>query len=247
MAYVPISQELHGDKRWVRHSSMLFAKTDTVAPLLLSDLAIAVQALPIAFVKHEQGFVLVALMGFRSNENLLVSPQGEWLSEYMPAIYRSSPFELLPVQDHHVLGIDEACIIDGNSNEGEPFFNGNGEITQGISEAFEKVQRINSTRQITQHICVVLMQHNLIEPWPISFDEGDNKQEISGLHRINEEAINALTDEAFLELRHANALPLVYAQLYSMRNLNFLARLAEQRPVASNKAANNETFSFAGL
>ena len=39
MAYVPISKELHGDKSWVRHSSLLFAKADTVAPLLVGDLA----------------------------------------------------------------------------------------------------------------------------------------------------------------------------------------------------------------
>ena len=245
MAYVPISKELHGDKRWVRHSSMLFAKADTVAPLLVSDLAAAVHALPIAFVEYEQQFVLVSVMGLRPEENLLISPQGEWLSEYMPALYRSSPFALLPAQDHHVLAIDESCI--SNAQGSEPFFNSDGEITESIKDAFERVQRINASRQMTQLICAALSENNLIKRWPITLNDGVNKQEVAGIYCIDEEALNALDDASFLSLRQTNALPVAYAQLYSMQKVSLLARLAEQRPVVTNEASANDTFSFAGL
>lgn len=247
MAYVPISQELHGDKRWVRHPSMLFAKADTVAPLLVGDLSAALHSLPIAFMKHENRFILVVMMGLRPAENLLVSAKGEWLSEYMPAIYRSSPFQLLPIQGqgHHALAIDEACLT--SSNEGESIFDVSGEVTESTREILERVQRINATNQLTQQICDVLAEHAVLKTWPITLDDGRNKQEVNGLYCIDEEALNALSDDAFSVLRHANALPVIYAQLYSMQKLSFLARMAEQRQTYAKEEAANETFSFAGL
>lgn len=243
MAYVPLSKESHGGKGWTRHSSMLFAKADTVSPLQFSDLSAAVQSLPIGFVKHEEQFVLVTLMGLRPEENLLVSPQGEWLCEYMPALYRSSPFDLLPSGDQYFLAIDDACIAD----DGEALFAEDGEITQNVRDVFERVQSINETKALTQHACSVLAQNNLIKPWPITFTDGANKQEIAGLYCVDEEAFNALSDETFLLIRQAQALPLVYAQFYSMRNLSVLGRLAEHRPTITNEASANDTFSFAGL
>lgn len=246
MAYVAISQELHGDKRWVRHPSLLFANTDTVAPLLVSDLASAVQALPIGFIKQEQGFVLVVLMGLRADENVLVSSKGEWLSEYMPAIYRSSPFELLAAGDHQVLSIDETCIRDGDGDEGELFFE-EGVITDSIRDVFERVQQINATRTTTQNICMVLAEHEILKPWPITISDGPNQQEVRGLYCVDEEALNALPDEKFLALRRTHALPVAYAQLYSMQKLTHLARLAQQRPAVLQQESTQEIFSFAGL
>jgi hypothetical protein len=245
MAYVPINQESHGNKRWIRHPSMLFAKADTVAPLFVSELASAIQTLPIGFVKDGDNFVLVVMMGLRAGENLLVSAQGEWLSkDYMPAIYRSSPFELLSNGDQSFLAIDESCLSD---IEGESIFSESGEVTEGIKEVFERVQRINSTRQMTNNICNYLSSFDLIAPWPITLNDGTNKLEINGLYRINEDAFNELSDEAFLTLRHQNALPLIYAQLYSIQRLTYLALLAEHRPASANKLPKNDTFSFAGL
>lgn len=245
MAYVPISQEVHGNKSWVRHSSMLFAKNELLAPLFISDLAAAVQALPIAFVKHEGSYALVVVMGLRPGENLLVSPQGEWLSEYMPSIYRSSPFELLPIQDDYALGIDESCIR--NKGEGQPFFNENGVITESMRDVLNRTQNINETRQLTQHVCSVLAKYDLIKPWALTLNDGGSKQTIDGLYLIDEQALNNLPDETFVELRKANSLSLIYAQLFSMKKISYLAKLADHRPVISEEPQKNETFNFSGL
>jgi hypothetical protein len=246
MVYVPIDQDLHGNKRWTRHPSMLFAKAETVAPLFVTDLASAMQTLPIAFVKHEERFVLVVMMGLRAGENLLVSAQGEWLSkDYMPSIYRTSPFELLSNGNNVVLAIDEACLSD--SNEGKKIFNEGGGITDEMRDVFERVQNINSGRQMTNHICNLLNEYGLIKPWVITLNDGTNKLEIDGLYRVDEEVLNSLPDEDFVILRQQSAIPLIYAQLYSMQKLGYLAKLAEHRPAVSNSSTSNDTFSFAGL
>jgi hypothetical protein len=245
MAYVPISQELHVAKSWAPHPSMLFAKKDIFSPLLVSDLSSAVQALPIAFIKRGESFTLVVLTGLKHEENLLVSPQGEWIADFMPSVYRTSPFELLPTPDGYTLGIDESCLR--NKGEGQALFNDDGTIADATTEIFDRVLRINETRNLTQYICTLLANFNLIKPWNIKLNEGSHTQHIEGIYLVDEQAMNELPDESFSILRHANALPVVYAQLYSMKNINFLGRLAETSRISNKVESGSETFNFSGL
>ena len=50
---------------------------------------------------------------------------------------------------------------------------------------------------------------------------------VEGLYRIDEAALNALPDDAFMPLRKTGALPLAYAQLLSMNQLALLPKAAE--------------------
>lgn len=252
--YIPISIELHEDKHWVRHTSIAFAKADTVAVLYANELVSAMHAMPIAFIRQEQGFALVVVMGLNPGENLFVSADGRWLSNYMPVTYRSSPFELLNVagsENQQTLCIDEACVTE--NTEGEPFFNEEGKITESIAQAFEMVQNFNKARQLTHQICSVLAEHNLIEPWEITLNNGTEGLPVNGLYKVNETALNALSNEAFLTLRHANALPVAYAQLLSMQKLDVLTQLIQLAQASSPTEAagetdfERETFNFSGL
>ena len=252
--YVPISTEVHRDKRWVRHTNLLFAKSETVAPLFVNELAAALQAMPLAFIKQEAGFSLVVVMGIRPRENLFVSGSGSWMAPYVPTIYRSSPFELWAVPseaNQEILCIDDACVVEGD--EGEPFFNDDGQVSETISTIMEQVKILNSSRQLTQLICAALAEHNLFEPWPIILNDGVEDQTINGLYQINETVLNNLPSEAFLALRKIGALPVAYSQLLSMTNMSVLAGLI-QRPElyagvnsAMDKGEASETFNFAGL
>ena len=49
---------------------------------------------------------------------------------------------------------------------------------------------------------------------------------MEGLYRIDEAALNALPDDAFLSLRKPGALPLAYAQLMSMSQFGKLQQAA---------------------
>jgi hypothetical protein len=63
--------------------------------------------------------------------------------------------------------------------------------------------------------------------------------------------LNNLSDEAFLALRHAAALPVIYAQLLSMNNIQHLADLLKHRTheiaEASKPKEEEGTFNFSGL
>jgi len=58
--------------------------------------------------------------------------------------------------------------------------------------------------------------------------QGDaGEQNVAGLFRIDEAALNQLPAEAFMELRDAGALLCAYCQLLSMQHLQTLGQLAQ--------------------
>ncbi|WP_052028633.1 SapC family protein [Pseudomonas syringae] len=247
--YVPINNEIHKDKRWIRPTSLAFLANEVIAPLFADEVAEAMHAMPIAFIPHNDGFALVAVMGLKPGGNLLVSRDGRWQSSYMPFVYRSRPFQLLDTNekgDQQVLCIDEAC-ISADDDKGEPFFE-NGEITDFIQKIFTQEQRYKANRQLTTHISTILAEHDLIKPWNIVIDESSGDQQpLVGLYRVDEVALNALSDEAFLALRQANALAVIYSHLLSLQNINALsARLPAVEPL-EDATSSRETFDFAGL
>jgi hypothetical protein len=250
-SYVPINHEMHRDKNWLRHTSLDFAKVDTVAPLFVNELAEALQSMPIAFIKEGDRFILVVVMGLRPNENLLVSDDKRWLTNYMPVVYRSSPFDIRRVQGQEntlTLCIDTACVAD--SGQGEEFFTPSGELTETVDEIFKMLQLLNSNRALTEHICSVLSKHNLIMPWDITIRIGEEQTTVTGLYQIDQNTLSNLSDEDFLEVRKAHALPAAYAQLLSMNKIGILNDLLNRKiEIENRKEQNNEsgTFSFSGL
>jgi hypothetical protein len=253
MSYVPVSSEVHKDKRWLRHPSMEFAKNENIVPIFANELVDAIHTLPVAFVRHEERFVLVAITGLRLDENLLVAENGRWaLGAYIPLTYRTRPFTLLEIPgntEQQALCIEESNLTDGAL--GEALFDEDGKITEVIGEIFQLLSHYNATRFLTKNICSTLTENGLFTPWEITVNDGVTETPLTGLYRINEEALNSLSDEAFLSLRTAAALPVVYAQLFSMNNITTLNSLLMQRAKAAVAAQKpepgNGTFSFAGL
>lgn len=245
--YTPVSNTLHLNRRWHQHSSFQFAKTDNVVPVYLNEIMDIMHILPLAFVQQPEGFTLVTVMGLRGGENLLVSQDHQWLCHYIPAVYRFKPFQMFATQESTVLCIESSMISD--SDEGEAFFSNDGQLSPIVQSIMQTMISCNSTQQLQQVLCQVLHKYDLIVPWTITIDDGKDQQPLTGLYRINEDALNALEDQAFLEVRAAGALPVVYAQLLSMNNINHLSRLLSHRVQSETAQPDSEagTFSFSGL
>jgi hypothetical protein len=61
----------------------------------------------------------------------------------------------------------------------------------------------------------------------LSIKQGEQSVSVNGLYRIDEAALNALGNKAFLALRRSGALPVAYAQLLSMNQMGVLQRLLQ--------------------
>ncbi|GJE43750.1 SapC family protein [Methylobacterium soli] len=128
-----------------------------------------------------------------------------------------------------VLCVDEASGLVVESEEGEAFFDETGEPSASLQQVWAFLQKAAKSEAVLANACAQLHAAGVIEPWPITIQGADGMQQVSGLHRVNELALNTLDDAAFGPLRRAAGVGMAYAQLLSMGNLSTLGELARAR------------------
>jgi hypothetical protein len=248
MPLTVVTRQEHANKRWSRRTSFTFAANDAVTLLMASEVASAVHSLPIAFIKQGEEYKLVLVMGLEPGQNLLVSSTGKWASDYIPLSYKTGPFRMGSDENgNSLLCVDEATGLVSDGNDGERFFEDDGEPSESVNAVLALLAQIDSSRKVTDNICAIFAKHGLIEPWVITLDNDEQDQTVQGLYRVNEAALNALSNEDFLEVRRSGALSLVYCQLISMQNLKKLAPLLAQRQAVQKQTSMSDTFNFSNL
>jgi len=225
--YQALSKKAHAGQRLQRHSSYAFANGEALAPLVQQEFAKACLELPIAFVQIGETLAPMAIQGFEPGKNLRVAPNGQWLGNYVPALYRSFPFALLPDQNGKL-----ALCFDGDSQlvneaEGEPLFDAEGQPSQTIKNVLNFLNQLEQNRKLTQLLCQSLADHKVLQPWPIKVqtEEGVEKT-ITGLLRVDEAALNQLGSSALQALQRSGALAIAYMQLLSMQHVATIANLS---------------------
>lgn len=222
----PLSRQQHGQLRWRGPADYGFARHDQLCPLVLQELPKAALALPIGFVAQQEQFLPVAIQGLQAGRNLYVAPDGRWLAGYIPAPYRSYPFRLARTEDgQQVLCIHADSGLVG-PGDGQPFFDEQGQLSPATAQVLQFFQQLEANRQHTTAACALLQQHGLIQPWPLRLQTDAGTQELGGLLRIDEAALNRLSGPALEALQRGGALQLAYCQLLSMQHLASLGRLA---------------------
>jgi hypothetical protein len=223
--YVPVTRSRHTGMRWRRPDRYHFAARHSVVPLTAKELPQAMPAFPIGFTATGDAFTLVAVQGIAPHQNSLVAADGRWLADYLPAAYRIYPFMLADIDTgKQKLCVDERGGWVGEDVQGERFFEDDGNTSQALIEILNTLAHLHADRAATKHMCAVLQQHRLIQPWPIAVRAENRERSITGLFRIDETALNALPPQALAELRDAGALALAYCQLLSMQQLRKLGQ-----------------------
>jgi hypothetical protein len=227
---VPVGRERHAGRRWRRPENYGFAAGDALVPVVGAELSRSALAMPVAFVEQSGGYQLMAVLSLKPGRNMFVGADGRWLGGYAPAFLQSHPFRLLQREgtEESVLCVDEdgELIVDGAS-PGEAFFDVDGHASQALKPILDFLTRAERSRKATQIAISALAEAGIIRPWPIQLKTAEAEQTVSGLHRIDEAALNALADDAFLKLRKASALPVAYAQMLSIGQLGVFEQLAK--------------------
>jgi hypothetical protein len=226
--FVPVNRERYSQKKWLRYTSYAFAAAEVVAPIVAAELVSAAPAMPCAFLRQGERFTLVAVLSGTASGNMFVGQDGRWFGGYVPALLRLHPFRMLPSEgtDKVLLCVDEESklIVEGDA-QGEPFFDQEGNLSPALKAVFEAAMAVERNRKATDLAVAALAQADVIRPWQITIKSGESTHPISGLYRVDEAALNALPDDAFLGLRKASALPLAYTQMLSTRQLGLFERL----------------------
>lgn len=236
--YVPLSPDRHASFAWKRYASYRFAASEAVQPIVNVELPRAAMFLPIAFVPADEGhFLPVVVLGPSPGVNVFVAPDGRWQVPYVPAALRSYPFKVALAPDgQKVVCVDEASglIVDRNSPDAELFYGDDKALAPAVREVVGLLQSVEAAWPATLQVTQTLARHGLIQPWAVQLDvDGKGRTHtIAGLYRVDEEALNALPDDAFLELRRSGALPIAYSQLLSIQHIGTLQALAHAHAVA---------------
>ena len=234
---VPVTFGRHGGKRWRRALTYEHARASPVVPVVIGELPQSVVSLPLGFVQNAAGLTLVAILGLKPAENLLVGPEGKWLGTHVPTMLRTYPFSIVALeQARELLCVDEESGLVGDWTDGETFFDGEGQPSAAIAKVLNYLQQVSASHRLTSAACDQLSRCGVVEPWPIVLRSEQGTENIQGLYRINEGALNGLSDEQFLSLRARGALQIAYSQLLSMQHLEALDNFGRRRAQASAAA-----------
>jgi hypothetical protein len=230
VSLTPVSRERHGSLRWRRPGNYAFVARRTVIPLVASELASAAAAFPVAFAQQGAVLLPVAVVGVQANVNVFVTDSGQWRGRYLPAELRGYPFSLLRAEDgRQVLCIEEDPLCLNAAAENQPFFTEEGKPCDAIVQVLDFLGKLERGRRGTAEGCKALQDSGCIEPWPITVHSDSGEHKLQGLFRVNERALNALSDEAFLAVRRTGGVAIAYAQLFSMQQLPLLGEMAAAR------------------
>jgi len=221
----PLSKERHGAYAIRREASYRFAARANSVPLNAAEFPLAARHYPIFFTGGEPA-VGIALLGLRERRNLFIGAEGAWQGgAYVPAYIRRYPFIFMAAGEdgRYILCLDEAAEAVSPEGEGQALFE-NGEPSEVTTRALDFCKAYQQQAEYTRQFGALLARHGLLTAnrANVTLKSGESLA-LGGFRMIDAKALDALDDAAFLELRRAGALPLIYAQIFSTSNWAALA------------------------
>ena len=240
----PLSADLHGalgvspvDKPYA------FVAASHVVPLTVTEFAPAALSYPVAFLGDNKQ--PCAIMGLRQDENLYVSPTGDFRTDaYIPAYVRRYPFVFAndETQNRMILCIDRNAPFLSEGGQ-QPLFE-NGQPSAYVNQAMEFCNNFEQERARTDSFVKLLTDLDLFEVREANFTPRNPDgtpgapQKLAEYFAVSEEKLKALSAEKLVELRDNGALGQIYAHLVSLLGWDRLIALAFQRAEQMPTAAN---------
>lgn len=225
--FLPVSPRECQGLTWLPPADCLFAFEQPLLTLTAAEMGMAAASMPLALVKRGRParWELVAVCGLHSDRNLFVDGQGRWLGQYRPQSLNHWPFSMMRLsgRDQALLLFDRDSGLLREDGTGEPFFDDEGKPSSVLAQMLEQLKQVEARKGATEAAIQALASAGLLTPWPETVVEQTGLT-IEGLHCVDERALAALDDTAFMALRRA--LPVAYGVNFSLYQTHLLARLA---------------------
>jgi len=233
---IPLDRHQHAGLSIVSgHNQAWCAKLGSVF-LSAVELAKACADYPIAFIRESNSgeYLPVALLGLRAQENLFVDGKGQWKAgTYIPAYVRRFPFCIAEVPAAN--GAEPQRLIcvqrDRLAPSATPYFDAKGEATAAWKPVQDLIEAVEGARQQTRTFTRRLEAFGLFTPFDaLALPRGGGQQmRLQGLHRVDEEKLNALGAREQKMLMRKGELRAVYAHLLSLENFARLLDMTQTR------------------
>jgi len=241
-AYVPVTPERHGAKRWLRVRAYGFARPPAVVPVVAAEMTKLAAAMPTGILTAGDSLTPVAVLSPDGGRNAFVGPDEGWLADYVPAAFRAYPFRLaVGPNGAPVLCVDEDSGLVTDGPDGEAFFEEEGRPSKALRDIVRFLRAIEEDRRGTLEVAGLLQQYGLLSRVG---SETSGGAQYKNLLQINQDALRSLTHDQFVELQRLNGLAFAYCQVISMQQWPKLNKLAELAVKLEQRKAQNVSSIF---
>lgn len=239
---VPLQNDKHANLKVVESGDYTRHKEQHLVPIISQDFFVLASEFPLVFVKDNRGddFVPVAIMGLREGENLYCQT-ADWKARVVPLRFHNAPFAMVRVDetsDQLALLVDEDSPLVSET-EGAPLFKEDGEKTEYLEQRIENLLKTAQQGEQTQAICKLFAEKGLLATQQLQLQHRQDspRYNIDGVYTIDEQKLNALSDEDFLDLRKQGLIPLIYAHLSSLQQLRRISEMQYEADKANGAIA----------
>jgi hypothetical protein len=222
---VVLNKETHKNIKIKQDRTYKQAKNQHISILQVHEFVAAAIHYPIVFIKDaETGeFRPVAMLGLQPNENLFFSAD-RWAVPYVPASIQGYPFLIAPETGSVCADFSSDLF---NESEGAELFDASGNESSYLKSVKEHLSTFTSQTPVTKEFTRFIAGKNLLSALNLTININNNEADaysLNGLYAIDHKKINDLSDQEFLEIRHKNYLPAIFAHLASLGTISLLAQ-----------------------
>jgi hypothetical protein len=218
---VPINSARHGNHSLEPSPGYAFASGINAVPLMAVEFIRAAAEFAIVFAVSGDEVAPAIVLGIKGDQNLYVSPEGEWKAKYIPAFLRRYPFVFSNSPDNKTLTlcIDESYPGLNKEGRGQRLFNEDGKATPYVENVLKFLQEYQVQFERTRGFCRRIKEMGLLEPMQAQVvTPKGNKMSLSGFLGVSRAKLRAMSPENLATLAKTDELELLYLHLYSMRN-----------------------------
>jgi hypothetical protein len=231
---VPLNRTIHHDCYVDLDANYDFTAEINSVPLTGVEFPHAAIEFPIVFAGTGTDITPAAVLGVRSNENLVLGPGGSWQAKYLPAFVRRYPFVFSITEDKSVLCVDEGFAGLNREGRGHRLFNDDGSPTPYVEGVIKFLQDYQVHFVATQRFCEHVRELGLLEQVRVQLTSQDGPPlALGGFMAVNREKLKALPPETLAQLAKTDELELIYMHLQSLRNFDRLRERMSKHPSAT--------------
>ena len=201
-----------------------FYATQNAIPVTVGEFPAVLRDLPIVFAPLGDGpepaaFIPVAVCGISAGDNLLIDA-GQWENAtYVPAYLRRHPFcyAFGPGQADgtrpSILCVEKRALSD----DGEALYDAAGEPSPAWKEAREFIDQVESDFVRTQQFARLMHDLKVLDSFTMTANPPNvGELRVTGMFRVNEDKLKALTADQLRMLIDRGAMRLIYMHLSSI-------------------------------
>lgn len=229
----PVSSGRHKDLS-IESVDFEFASKVSSVPLTAVEIPIACREYPIVFAGDDKLVAPMVILGVEGNSNLYLDENMSWKADYIPAFIRRYPFVFSSSEDgkQFTLCVDNewsGCNTDG---KGQRLFSDDGEQTPYTENMLNFLKDYQQQFATTKLFCDKLQELDLLEAMQANMTlPNGEKHTLQGFFSVSRNKLHALEPSVLAELAKSNFLELIYLQMTSMNNLQYIInRFVPKKP-----------------